>query len=103
MAIDFGADYNHGGSPRWSPVAVEIFMTSRLARKIAREPVFFTRGPKCCQAGCSTPAGSAGSQQSRYRSLCGRSPSAAGRCCGVDLADIDAFRVLDQYNQGPAA
>jgi hypothetical protein len=28
MAIDFGAGYNHGGPLRWSPVVVEIFMTS---------------------------------------------------------------------------
>jgi hypothetical protein len=42
-AIDFGADYNHGGPLRWSPVVVEIFMTSWLARKVAREPAFFTR------------------------------------------------------------
>jgi hypothetical protein len=27
-AIEFGADYNYGGPLRWSPVVVEIFMTS---------------------------------------------------------------------------
>ena len=32
LAIDFGADYNHGGPLRWSPVVVEIFMASWLAR-----------------------------------------------------------------------
>src|SRR5205085_12681149 len=42
-AIDFGAGYNHGGPLRWSPVVVEIFMTSWLARKVAREPAFFAR------------------------------------------------------------
>ena len=42
-AIDFGAGYNHGGPLRWSPVVVEIFMTSWLARKVAREPQFFER------------------------------------------------------------
>ncbi len=44
-AIDFGADYNHGGPLRWSPVVVEIFMTSWLARKIIGEPAFFERVP----------------------------------------------------------
>lgn len=42
-AIDFGADYNHGGPLRWSPVVVEIFMVSWLARKVAQEPAFFDR------------------------------------------------------------
>jgi len=45
LAIDFGADYNHGGPLRWSPVVVEIFMTSWLARKVTRQPEFFTRVP----------------------------------------------------------
>jgi hypothetical protein len=45
LAIDFGAGYNHGGPLRWSPVVVEIFMTSWLARKVTREPEFFTRVP----------------------------------------------------------
>ena len=45
LAIDFGADYNHGGPLRWSPVVVEIFMTGWLARKVTREPGFFERVP----------------------------------------------------------
>jgi hypothetical protein len=45
LAIDFGAGYNHGGPLRWSPVVVEIFMTSWLARKATREPGFFERVP----------------------------------------------------------
>lgn len=45
LAIDFGAGYNHGGPLRWSPVVVEIFMTSWLARKVTREPDFFERVP----------------------------------------------------------
>ncbi|HWD70863.1 MAG TPA: hypothetical protein VG293_11780 [Solirubrobacteraceae bacterium] len=44
-AIDFGADYNHGGPLRWSPVVVEIFMTNWVARKVVREPAFFERLP----------------------------------------------------------
>ena len=43
LAIDFGADYNHGGPLRWSPVVVEIFMTDWLTRKVTREAQFFTR------------------------------------------------------------
>jgi hypothetical protein len=45
LAIEFGADYNHGGPLRWSPVVVEIFMTDWLARKAAHEPAFFTLVP----------------------------------------------------------
>jgi hypothetical protein len=45
LAIDFGAGYNHGGPLRWSPVVVEIFMTSWLARKVTRGPEFFARVP----------------------------------------------------------
>lgn len=45
LTIEFGADYNHGGPLRWSPVVVEIFMTSWLARKITRDSGFFTRVP----------------------------------------------------------
>jgi len=45
LAIDFGADYNHGGPLRWSPVVVELFMTSWLARKVTREPEYFARVP----------------------------------------------------------
>jgi hypothetical protein len=45
LAIDFGADYNHGGPLRWSPVVVEIFMTDWLARKVTCEPEFFERVP----------------------------------------------------------
>ncbi|MGP0049722.1 MAG: hypothetical protein ACLPZR_12860 [Solirubrobacteraceae bacterium] len=45
IAIDFGADYNYGGPLRWSPVVVEIFMTSWIARKVIRGPAFFERVP----------------------------------------------------------
>ena len=45
VAIDFGAGYNHGGPLRWSPVVIEIFMTSWLARNVTREPGFFERVP----------------------------------------------------------
>jgi hypothetical protein len=46
LAIDFGADYNHGGPLRWSPVVVEIFMTNWLARKVSMEREFFERVPE---------------------------------------------------------
>jgi hypothetical protein len=45
LAIDFGADYNHGGPLRWSPVVVELFMLDWLPRKVAREPGMFERVP----------------------------------------------------------
>jgi hypothetical protein len=45
LAIDFGAGYNHGGPLRWSPVVVEIFMTSWLARKAALPYESFARVP----------------------------------------------------------
>src|SRR5262249_39239852 len=34
LAIDYGADYNHGGPLRWSPIVVELFMLDWLARKV---------------------------------------------------------------------
>ena len=46
LAIDFGADYNHGGPLRWSAVVVEIFMVDWLARKVTEEPAFFARVPE---------------------------------------------------------
>lgn len=46
LAIEFGADYNHGGPLRWSPVVVEIFMLDWLARKVTPEPGVFERLPE---------------------------------------------------------
>lgn len=45
LAITFGADYNHGGPLRWSPVVVELFMLDWLSRKVTREPGLFERVP----------------------------------------------------------
>ncbi len=45
LAIVFGADYNHGGPLRWSPVVVELFMLDWLARKVTREAGLFERVP----------------------------------------------------------
>ena len=50
LAIDFGADYNHGGALRWSPVVVELFMLDWLGRKVAEEPEFFERVPEVLAA-----------------------------------------------------
>jgi len=44
-AIDFGADYNHGGPLRWSPVVVELIMTDWLPRKLSGDAAFFERVP----------------------------------------------------------
>src|SRR4051794_27825324 len=46
LAIDFGADHNHGGPLRWSPTVVEIFMLDWLARKVNRDDGFFERLPE---------------------------------------------------------
>jgi hypothetical protein len=46
LAIDFGADYNHGGPLRWSPVVIELFMADWLARKITGDLAFFERVPE---------------------------------------------------------
>jgi hypothetical protein len=46
IAIEFGADYKHGGPLRWSPTVVEIFMTGWLARKLPCEVEFFERVPE---------------------------------------------------------
>jgi hypothetical protein len=45
-AIDFGADYNHGGPLRWSPVVVELFLTDWLPRKISADTAYFERVPE---------------------------------------------------------
>jgi hypothetical protein len=126
MAIDFGADYNHGGPLRWSPVAVEIFMTSWLARKVAREPVFFTRVPEVLPGWVryaggirgvpAEPLSEAVGAVTEYRQEMLESvndPEAwdpaktfavTAQAAGVDLADIDALNAfVDQYNQGLAA
>ena len=126
LAIDFGAGYNHGGPLRWSPVVVEIFMTSWLARKVAREPGFFERVPEALHDWVKY----AGRRQTCRRRRCARpsprSRSAPRRCshavndpaawgpaktfasaaldAGVDLTDPDDVeRFLERYNDGLAA
>lgn len=122
-AIDFGADYNHGGPLRWSPVVVEIFMTSWLARKVAREPEFFKRVPDVLRdwvgyAGRrrgvpSAPLREAVASVKRYRKQMlaatsdpeawgpAKSFAVAAMEAGVDLSDPDAIGVfVEQYNEG---
>ena len=125
-AIDFGADYNHGGPLRWSPVVVEIFMTSWLARKVAREPEFFKRVPDVLRdwvayAGRrrgvpSKPLREAVAAIKHYREEMleaatdpeARGPAkafaVAAQQAGVDLSDPDAVgEFIERYNDGLAA
>jgi hypothetical protein len=125
-AIDFGADYNHGGPLRWSPVVVEIFMTSWLARKVTREPAFFSRVPAVLpdwvryagrrRAVPAAPLREAVAAVKRFRKEMMQTvedPSAwgpaktfavAAQHAGVDLSDPAALNeFVEQYNSGLAA
>lgn len=120
-AIDFGADYNHGGPLRWSPVVVEIFMTGWIGRKVIREPAFFELVPEvlpdwvayaCHLRGVPAKAsGEAIEAVAAFRDemlVTAANPDAwgpakafavAAQSAGVDLTDasaIDAF--VEQYN-----
>ncbi len=122
-AIGFGADYNHGGPLRWSPVVVEIYMTSWLARKVVREPEFFKRVPDVLRdwvayAGRrrgvpSAPLREAVAAVKHYRKQmleATSNPEAWGLAktfavtaqqAGVDLSDRDALDAfIEQYNAG---
>jgi hypothetical protein len=123
-ASDFGADYNHGGPLRWSPVVVEVFMTSWLGRKVARERAFFERVPDVladwvAYAGrrrgmAEEPLGEvvAAVEACREELLDtvddpeGWGPAkaftVAAQQAGVDLADPDAIdRFVDEYDEVP--
>jgi hypothetical protein len=126
LAIDFGADYNHGGPLRWSPVVVEIFMTSWLARKVTREVAFFTRVPEVLPDWVTyagrrrgVPAAPLGEAVTEIK-RCGKEmlnavndPEAWGPAkafavaaldAGVDLTDRDQVeRFIERYNDGLAA
>lgn len=125
-AIEFGADYNHGGPLRWSPVVVEIFMTSWLARKVAREPGFFRRVPDVlpdwvAYAGRRRRVPTARLREAveavklyREEMLDATSDeetwgpaktfAVAAQRAGVDLSDPDAVgRFVEQHNDGLAA
>jgi hypothetical protein len=126
LAIDFGADYNHSGPLRWSPVVVEIFMTSWLVRKIAREPEFFERVPDVlpdwvAYAGRrrgvpAVPLREAVACVQDYREEMldatsdpeawgpAKAFAVAAQQAGVDLSDPDAVgQFVEQYNSGLAA
>jgi hypothetical protein len=126
LAIDFGAGYNHGGPLRWSPVVVEIFMTSWLARKVTREPGFFEHVPDVLRdwvkyAGRregvpSAPLSEAVAAVEDYRQEmldAISDPEAWGPAkllavaaldAGVDLADPEQVeRFIQRYNDGLAA
>jgi len=126
LAIDFGANYNHGGPLRWSPVVVEIFMTSWLARKVTREPEFFRRVPDVVRdwvkyAGRregvpAAPLGLAVAAVDDYRDEmldavsnpeawgAAKSFAVAALDTGVDLTDrAEVERFMQRYNDGLAA
>jgi hypothetical protein len=126
IAIDFGSDYNHGGPLRWSPVVVEIFMTSWLARRITHDPEFFERVPvvlrdwvKYAGRRKGVPAAAlreavAAVKQYREEMLDAvRDPEAwgpakafavAAREAGVDLTDRhEVDRFIQHHNDGLAA
>jgi hypothetical protein len=126
LAIDFGAGYSHGGPLRWSPVVVEIFMTSWLARKVTREPGFFKRVPDVLRdwvkyagrrrAVPAAPLREAVAAVEEYREEmlhAVNDPEAWGPAktfasaaleAGVDLTDRDEVeRFIERYNDGLAA
>jgi hypothetical protein len=126
LAIDFGAGYNHGGPLRWSPVVVEIFMTSWLARKVTREPGFFEGVPEVLcdwvkyagrrQGVPSAPLREAVAAVGEYRQEMldaigdphawgpAKTFAIAALDAGVDLGDRDQVeRFIERYNAGLAA
>jgi hypothetical protein len=126
LAIEFGVGYNHGGPLRWSPVVVEIFMTSWLARKVGRESRFFERVPAVLRdwvtyAGRrrgvpATPLRDAVAAVKRNRKEMLRAVddpgmwgpakafTAAALDAGVELTDPEAVeRFIARYNDGLAA
>lgn len=126
LAIGFGADYNHGGPLRWSPVVVEIFMTSWLARKVTREREFFTRVPEVLydwvayagrrQGVPAAPLREAVAAVEHHRKEMldavgdprawgpAKAFTTAALDAGVDLTDRDEVeRFIQRYNDGLAA
>lgn len=126
LAIDFGAGYNHGGPLRWSPVVVEIFMTSWLARKVTREPGFFERVPDVLRDWVTYAGRRQGVPSAPLREAVGaveeysdemlaavddpeawgpaKSFAVAALDAGVDLTDPDQVNgFIEKYNDGLAA
>jgi hypothetical protein len=123
LAIDFGADYNHGGPLRWSPVVVEIFMVDWLGRKITEAPAFFERVADVLPSWVAyagrrrgVPADSVDEAVAAVADYRGQmldvvgDPEAwgpaklfaeAARDAGVDLTDGDAVEeFIQRYNEG---
>lgn len=123
LAIDFGADYNHGGPLRWSPVVVEIFMTDWLARKVTREPEFFERVPDVLRGWVKfagqrrgVPAAALREAVSAVKTFRGemldlvndpetwgpaKTFAIAAQQAGVDLSDPDAVGAfVERHNEG---
>jgi hypothetical protein len=126
LAIDFGADYNHGGPLRWSPAVVEAFMTDWLARKIPGVPAFFERVPEVLtgwvryagrRRGLPAPMlreAVAAVEEHRGEMLeavvdprawgPAKALAVAALEAGIDLTDPDAIeRFIRRYNEGLAA
>jgi len=126
LAIDFGARYNHGGPLRWSPVVVEIFMTSWLAKKVTRDPAFFECVPAVLRdwvtytgrrrAVPAEPLREAVAAVAEYREEMldavddpeawgpAKTFALAAMDAGVDLTDPDQVdRFIETYNDGLAA
>jgi hypothetical protein len=126
LAIDFGADYNHGGPLRWSPVVVEIFLTSWLPRKVAREREFFEQVPAVLKDWVAYAGRRRGVPASRLREATAavrryrremlkavEDPGAwgpakafavAAQRAGVDLSDDDAVgEFVERYNDNRLA
>jgi len=126
LAIDFGADYNHGGPLRWSPVVVEIFMTGWLARKVSRAAGFFERVPDVLRDWVAfagrrrgvgdVAVGHAVATVERYRDEMldvvndpeswepAKTFAAAAQEAGVDISDPEAVsEFIERYNDGLAA
>lgn len=123
LAIDFGADYNHGGPLRWSAVVVEIFMLDWLGRKITEEAAFFERVPEVLATWVSFAGrrrgvpddyvGEAVSAVADYREEMlatvgdpetwgpAKIFATAAKEAGVDLSDSAALdRFIEQHNAG---
>ena len=80
LAIDFGADYNHGGALRWSPVVVEIFMTTGWRVRSRANPSSSSACPTSCATGSSSPVTGEACPPPRCARPLPRSSASARRC-----------------------
>ncbi len=126
VAIDFGADYNHGGPLRWSPVVVELFMVDWLPRKISGDAAFFERVPDVLAAWVRYAGRRRGVPAAKLKEAVAavdehrdemlrttqdqaawgpaKSFAEAALAAGVDLSDGEQVqRFVDRYNEGLVA